>query len=122
MAAALVLARGQIEILQELVPLLPVCENSAVISHMPLLCADGTEVQGNISEVDPVWPVFRFVAPGGTRRAGVAASSFFAASTSSSLAPSAVAEDVDPVACAVAGRRRRLWGSFMGFVEEFSRW
>ncbi len=111
-AAALVLARGQIEVLQELVPLLPVWGNSAVISNMPLLCADGKKVQGSISEVDLVWPVCRFVVPDGTWRAGVASSSSSEASTSSSSAPSTVAKGVDPVACAVAGRRRggSTWG------------
>ncbi len=102
-AAALVLTRGQIEVLQELVPLLPLWGNSAVISHMPLLCADGTYIQGNVLEINPVWPACRFAMPGGTQRAGVASSTSSAVSTSSSSAPSAVAEGADP-------------------VEAFSRW
>ncbi len=109
-AAALILTRGQIEVLQELVPLLSVWGNSAVVGHVPLLCADGAEVQRDVSEVDQVWPVGWLVAPGSARRAGVSSSlsSAAAASTSSSSAPSAVAEGVDAVACAIAGCCRRL--------------
>ena len=110
-AAALILTRGQVEVLQELVPLLPVWGNSAVIGHVPLLCASGAEVQWDVSEVDPAWPSGWFPLPGGVRRAGVSSSlcSAAAASTSSSSsAPSAVAERFDAVACAVTGCCRRL--------------
>ncbi len=75
---------------------------------MPLLRADGTEIQWNVAEVDPAWSIGGFVAPGGARRAGVTSSLASAASScsSSSSAPSAVAEGADSVVRAVAGRRR----------------
>ena len=80
----------------------------AVVSHVPLLCADGAEVQGNVAEVDPVWSVCRIVALDGARHVKVAFSSCSTSSTSSSSASfsSAVAEGVDLIARAVAGSHR----------------
>ena len=80
---------------------------------MLLLRANGTEIQRNIAEVDPLWLICGFGAPDCALRAGVS-SSFALAVSSSSSAPSAVVEGVDPVACTVAGRRCRLGGILRG--------
>ncbi len=75
---------------------------------------DSTEIQGNVAEVEPIWSVQWLVVPGRARSAGVASSTFSAMSAFSASVPSAVAQDVDPVLRAVAGRRCHLWGILHG--------